>query len=140
MTCKICRDQASADSPYKVYEDDFWLVRHSEETNILGYFIIEPKRHFLDLAEATEKECAGYGILLAKVMKSMRSIVECRRIYTFSLAEANPHFHVHVIPRAQEFPRAYVGRGIMSYPLQPAADGSLLQSVCFSMKKAMGKL
>lgn len=135
VTCVICTDQAKSER--RVYEDDFWLVRHSNETKILGYFIIEPKRHFLDLSEATAEESATYGKVLASVMKGIRAIVDCQRIYTFSLAEAVPHFHVHVIPRTESLPRYYRGRGIMSYPTQPAADQSLVEQTCERMRYAM---
>ncbi|MBY0358697.1 MAG: HIT domain-containing protein [Candidatus Obscuribacterales bacterium] len=138
--CLICKNQVTKWSGLVVYEDPLWLVRHSNETNILGYFIIEPKRHFLDLAEATAAESAAYGSLLAKVMKGIHSIVDCQRIYTFSLAEAVPHFHVHVIPRTESLPRNYRGRGIMSYPTQPSAAQALIEQTCERMSLALRRL
>lgn len=140
VECKICQEQAKNDLVVRVYEDELWLVRHSQETNILGYFIIEPKRHFLDLSEATAPESAQYGLLLSKVMKAIRASVDCQRVYTFSLAEMVPHFHVHVIPRGANLPRAYVGRGIMSYPVHPSVDQNLMESMCLTMRKALVRL
>lgn len=126
--CKLCDDELPPG--YVVFQDDSWLIRHSQETNILGYFILQSRRHFLDLSEGTIEECASYGSVLSHLMKAVKEVVECERIYTFSLAEAVPHFHVHVIPRAVSFPRAYKGRGIMSYPLLPAASPPLVEQVC----------
>ena len=122
---------------YVVVENDNWLVRHSEETNILGYFILQPKRHILDLAEASEKECMDYAILLKTLMACVKKITQCKRVYTFSLAEAVPHYHLHVIPRAHDFPRAYVGRGITNYPLAPKAPEGLVEEACFRARKLL---
>lgn len=125
--CKICT--LNVPPGYELIETDRWRIRHSEETNILGYFILEPRRHFLDLSEADADELAEYSIQLASIMRAQRQILRCERVYTFSLAEAVPHFHVHVIPRKKEFPRAFKGRGIMSYPLKPAADPALVDTL-----------
>jgi len=133
--CKIC----AADIPaaYEIYSDTLWRVRHSSETNILGYCIVEPRRHFLDLSEATAAELAAYGPVLADIMRIQRDLLKCERIYTFSLAEAVHHFHVHLIPRSKTFPRAYVGRGIMSYPTSPAADPSLVGHMVTLLKSRL---
>jgi diadenosine tetraphosphate (Ap4A) HIT family hydrolase len=119
--CKICT--MVLPSPYLVHENDLWRIRHSNETDIEHYCIIESKRHFLDLSNARADELAEYAALLSKLMSAQRKLIpNCERIYTFSLAEAVPHFHVHVIPRRDDFPADYIGRGIMSYPLSPALD------------------
>ena len=131
-SCGICCLNLPA--AYEVFAGDLWRVRHSQETNILGYCILEPRRHFLDLSEARREEIHDYGLLLAQIMKAQREILECQRVYTFSLAEAVPHFHVHVIPRAKEFVQAFKGRGIMSYPVHPAADANLVENVVEALK------
>jgi|AGTN01.1.fsa_nt_gi Diadenosine tetraphosphate (Ap4A) hydrolase and other HIT family hydrolases len=135
--CKICDGEFP--QGYVVWQDDCWMIRHSQETNILGYFVLQSKRHFLDLSEGTIEECASYGHVLSHLMKALRQVLDCERIYTFSLAEAVPHFHVHVIPRAVSFPRAYKGRGIMSYPVEPAASPPLVEQVCTRVQSSFKK-
>ena len=132
-TCGICERNHPAE--YEVMSTKHWRIRHSLETNILGYCILEPQRHFLDLSEATDDELQHYPILLSALMKTLREIPECLRIYTFSLAEAVPHYHLHVIPRSENFPRGFAGRGIMSYPTSPAADKSLVESRVQSLRQ-----
>jgi len=127
LECKICKP-ATPDS-YHVYSNDFWRVRHSCETDILGYCILESRRHFLDLSEAHKPELVDYGLFLGVIMKVQREILHCRRVYTISLAEAVPHFHVHVIPRSEDFSPVYTGRGIMSYPSDPACDSVHVENV-----------
>lgn len=137
--CAICSRQTASSSSAAtvVYADDHWIVRHSTETNILGYLLIEPRRHFLDLSFAACEELTGYGPLLSAVMKAQRAVLPCERIYTFTLAELVPHFHVHIIPKTGALPRAYRGRGIMSYPLKPAADEQLTAEICSRLRRAL---
>lgn len=134
-SCILCTQ--TIPQSHLVYTGLRWRIRHSQETNILGYCILEPVRHFLDLSEATSEELADYSVLLAALMKAQRDSFSCERIYTFSLAEAVPHFHVHVIPRRKDFVRAYKGRGIMSYPLTPVADSSLVENACMHLRACL---
>lgn len=122
--CPLCDKQFKKE--YILYEDDNWLVRHSEETNILGYFILQSKDHLIDLSEANDSASREYGVVLNRLMKAIRKITDCHRIYTFSLGEAVPHYHLHVIPKAETFPRTYTGRGITSYPVKPVCPHELV--------------
>jgi len=117
--------------------DDTWAIRHSDETNIVGYFILEPKRHFLDLSEADEAEISSFGSMVSLIVKALREVVDCERVYTFSFAEAVPHFHLHLVPRHADFPRAYRGRAVTTYPLQPRASKELVDEVCERMRRAL---
>ena len=139
--CSICyRSQDDADHDKSVvYSDEYWVVRHSPETNITGYVVIEPRRHFLDMSHATPQEIRAYGNVLAAAMKAVRDVTECERIYTFSLGESVSHYHLHVIPRRKDFPRAYRARGIMQYPLVPAVDENILEFVCERLRRAMSR-
>ncbi|HNB23784.1 MAG TPA: HIT family protein [Candidatus Melainabacteria bacterium] len=132
--CLICKRQEESENPDIILETKNFVVRHSRETNILGYLVIEAKRHVLDLTEATEEEAVNYGSLLKQVMSLIRKLTGAERIYTFSLGEAVPHFHVHVIPRTDSLPRFFRGRGIMSYPLEPGLKEDQMQEVCKSLR------
>src|ERR1700743_2125499 len=101
--CLIC--ELAIPETHLVYRGDEWEIRHSSETNILGYCIIQARRHFLDLSEANHSELASYGNILSKLMQAQREILQYDRVYTFSLAEAVPHYHLHVIPKSHDFPR-----------------------------------
>jgi len=134
--CAICRRQESKENPHLVvFEDDLWIARHSLETNILGYLILESKRHFLDLSHATKAERQSLGLVLGEMEEAVRKAVSPERLYTFTLAEVVPHFHVHLIPRTRYLPKAYRGRGVLSYPLTPAADPNLMEQLCTNLKR-----
>lgn len=135
--CVIC--QRAKDKQYVVYEDAHWIVRHSDETTILGYFLIEPKRHIVDLSEADEQETSTYGALLSALMSAIRMVTQCARVYTFSLGESCPHYHLHVIPRTENMPKHYRGRGIMQFPLTPSADLALTTEVCARVRRELKK-
>lgn len=137
--CLICRRQPDVLEPggTLIYADEYWSVRHSQETNILGYLLAESRRHISDLSAASPAEAQTYGQILAAVHSALKVVLPCQRIYTFSLGEAVPHFHLHIIPRLSGLPRAYRGRGILSYPVSPAADSSLVEQVCEKMRKQM---
>ncbi len=132
--CQICKRQEEESQQDIILTTDSFVVRHSRETNILGYLVIEARRHILDLTEATEDEAANYGTLLKQVMALIRKLTAAERIYTFSLGEAVPHFHVHVIPRTDSLPRYYRGRGIMSYPVEPGLKEEQMEEVCKSLR------
>ncbi len=135
--CLICR--GSFDSRFVVHKDQSWTIRHSEETDIAGYFIIQSNRHILDLGSADETETITYGPLLKKLMSAIREISDCRRIYTFSLADMVPHYHLHVIPRSDSFPKEYIGRGITSYPTNPGLDEASIIEQCRKTKEILNR-
>jgi diadenosine tetraphosphate (Ap4A) HIT family hydrolase len=138
--CVICQRQ-STESANVVFESANWIARHSQETNILGYLLLEARRHFLDLSEANEHECASFGRVMNELVGAVRHTVKAERVYTITLAEIVPHFHVHIIPRTSAMPRAFRGRGILNYPLSPGADASLVENVCTSLKRRLhGKI
>ncbi|HEY9775426.1 MAG TPA: HIT domain-containing protein [Planktothrix sp.] len=134
--CVICRPLGDEDK-FVVFQNEEWTVRHSRETNILGYLLIESRRHILDLSEANDAECASYGPLLRSAVTAIKSTIDPERVYTITLAEAVPHFHVHLIPRTNAIPKAYRGRGILAYPLEPRSDEALVSNVCARLTRLM---
>jgi histidine triad (HIT) family protein len=135
-SCLICLRQQSTDL-HTVFENELWIARHSRETNILGYIVLEPKRHFLDLAAATDEEAQTFGPIMRELVSAVKAMVKPERVYTFTLAEVVPHFHVHIVPRSDTLPRAYRGRGILSYPLQPGASEALVEGLCTAFRRRL---
>ena len=62
------------------------------------------------------------------------------RIYSFTLAEAQPHFHMHLIPRSIDFAEKYIARGIMQYPLVPGPDPIAMTDVINKMRDLFARL
>jgi diadenosine tetraphosphate (Ap4A) HIT family hydrolase len=86
----------------------------------------------LDLSYLKDEQGKLFGAMLQKAQSLLRKTIKPQpsRIYTFSLAEACPHFHLHVIPRAENFPNTYKGRGIMNYPLEPTCSEEEKLALC----------
>jgi len=139
LDCVICRHVSKTDetADHYVWESEHWLLRHSNETNIEGYLILEPRRHILDFAEANEDELRSYGAVIAAAMKAIKKVVSPVRIYTFTLAESCPHLHVHLIPRSDDFPKAWRARGIMAYPLSPTVNPARMPEICASLRSEL---
>ncbi|HEY9784203.1 MAG TPA: HIT family protein [Candidatus Obscuribacterales bacterium] len=138
--CPICRRQKSTDLDSVVFESENWIVRHSPETNILGYLLVEAKRHYLDLSEATAAEASTFGPVCKEMAAAIRKITRAERVYSFSLNEAVPHFHTHLIPRTAAIPRRYRARGILAYPLEPTADRTLVAETCSRLRSCLRRL
>jgi histidine triad (HIT) family protein len=138
MKCSICQG-IQDELPTIVWKDEHWLLRHSTETNIEGYLILEPLRHLLDFSQATPEELSGYGKAVGMAMRAIHAVVKPDRIYTFSLGESAPHLHVHLIPRAPDFPRTYKARGVMQYPLVPGVNAAVMPEICEKMRKELKK-
>lgn len=136
MHCAICKNIEGAEQTY-LFQSEDWLIRHSAETNIEGYLILEARRHILDLSQANESEIASYGPMIALATRAIRRVVAPEKVYTFTLAEAVPHLHVHLIPRSQHLPRAFRGRGILSYPLTPPVNSATLPQVCRRLSREL---
>jgi len=96
--------------------------------------ILESRRHILDLSQATSEEIASYGPTLAMATRAINKVVAPEKVYTFTLAESCPHLHLHMIPRQKDMPRAWIGRGIMSYPLIPGVNAATLPQVCQKLR------
>lgn len=135
--CLIC-DRAKAEGEARfIFESEHYRVRHSDETDLKGYLIVESKRHFLDLSDASHAEADDLGAVVARATKAIHIFCQPKRVYSFTLAEAVPHFHMHLIPRAKDLDSAYVGRGIMAYPLNPALEPKERQAIAEQMQKIL---
>lgn len=137
--CAICTRQQSSDDKI-IFETPLWVARHSVETDILGYVLLESKRHFLDFSEATTAECESFGTVASMLVQAIRNVTSAERVYSISLAEVVPHFHLHLIPRTVQMPAAHRGRNILAYPLEPAAPPDLMQDVCEKLRAQLKQI
>jgi diadenosine tetraphosphate (Ap4A) HIT family hydrolase len=101
--CFICRKhdgQEVAPPGGYLYEDEHFLVCHAPATMAIpGTLIVESRRHYLDFAEMTPTESAGYGPLLAQIYAAIKRVVGVERVYTLITLEGAAHFHTWLVPR-----------------------------------------
>lgn len=137
--CLICDRAATEGEARFIYQSEHYRVRHSDETDLSGYLIVESRRHFLDLSHASPGEADDLGAVIARATRAIHIFCQPQRVYSFTLAEAVPHFHMHLIPRAADLDSAYVGRGIMAYPLNPALAPQKRQEVAAQLQKILSQ-
>ncbi|HEX8732033.1 MAG TPA: hypothetical protein VF725_08215 [Ktedonobacterales bacterium] len=101
--CFICRKQRGEQAPPPsgyLYKDACYHVCHAPAALALpGTLIVEARRHFLDFAEMTPEEAAGYGPLLARLYAAIRRATGAERVYALVTLEGAPHFHTWLVPR-----------------------------------------
>ncbi len=88
-----------------VYADELWTVNHMLiSPPILGWLILQPRRHIEALHEMTIDEQRRMVQLMAHVDSTLRSILAPSKVYVCLFAESAqcPHIHFHIIPRATE--------------------------------------
>jgi diadenosine tetraphosphate (Ap4A) HIT family hydrolase len=88
-----------------VYADDLWTVNHRlTPAPIVGWLILQPRRHIEELHLLTSAEQGRMTWLLLKLDELLRELLAPAKVYVNLYAESLdcPHVHFHIIPRAQE--------------------------------------
>jgi diadenosine tetraphosphate (Ap4A) HIT family hydrolase len=113
--CTICR-QNSGDinlANYLIWENDSWLVRHhSAPYPLVGWLLLQPKRHVQGIAYFTTKEVHEYSVLARFISLSLQRSLNVPVVYTIAFGESMPHMHQHFIPRNLEMSPEFLGFGI----------------------------
>ena len=86
-----------------IYEDEYWMVYHCEP-DLLGYLIINSKRHCEHIGEIESKAMTAFGLILKKTYQAVMNILHPDKIYTGSFGEYVGHVHFHILPRYQGMP------------------------------------
>jgi diadenosine tetraphosphate (Ap4A) HIT family hydrolase len=104
--CFICRKHAGEEAAPPggyLYADDHFLVCHAPAVlAVAGTLLVESRRHFLDFAEMTPDESAGYGPLLTRLYAAIKRIVGAERVYMLVTLEGTTHFHAWLVPHAPQ--------------------------------------
>lgn len=96
------------------------IVRHPESSdNYLGYYIVESRRHFRGMYDATDEEMAIIGKMLKSLSKALINVLDAAHVYAFVIGEGLYHFHVHVVARYKDAPKQYWGASVDEWPDAP---------------------
>ncbi len=112
-TCYTCDREAEFDRlpPREVIgHDDFWRVVHSTGSGLLGWLVLVPRRHVMEMAELTTEEAAGLGMWQLRLARALAEEFGTPKTYVAEFGEAPGfHLHFHVVPRPVDLDPALRG-------------------------------
>lgn len=80
--------------------DEHWRIAHATGVGMLGWLVIVPRRHVMEIAELTEGEAEGLGYWQTALARVLRDELGTAKSYVASFGEASGfHLHIHVIAR-----------------------------------------
>jgi diadenosine tetraphosphate (Ap4A) HIT family hydrolase len=80
------------------------MVDHAYPSRLLGWLVLELRRHAEALHELSAEEMIEIGDLIRRSWQVLRDVTGCQKQYDALYAEA-PHFahlHIHIVPRAAD--------------------------------------
>jgi histidine triad (HIT) family protein len=118
-----------------VYQNALVFVGHSwspsdQESDYLGSFIVEPKRHIKTWADLTDSEAEQIGKTIRDVSRALIRSEHAEHIYVFVLGHHVPHLHIWIVPRYRETTREYWGMRLFEWPDRPRGGDTELEDIC----------
>ncbi|MAU30924.1 MAG: HIT family protein [Flavobacteriaceae bacterium] len=83
---------------YKVAENDDFLAFLDINPNSIGHTLCIPKREVDDILDLDETTYKNLMLFSRKVAKSIKQVVECKKVSISIIGLEVPHVHVHLIP------------------------------------------
>jgi histidine triad (HIT) family protein len=83
---------------YKVAEDKNFLAFLDINPNARGHTLCIPKQEVDDVLDLDVDSYKGLMLFSRKVAKSMKNVIECKKIAISIIGLEVPHVHVHLIP------------------------------------------
>ncbi|MEK4566281.1 HIT family protein [Alkalihalobacillus sp. FSL R5-0424] len=99
MSCVIC--DKHKDTKLILFENDNWIITPGAfDSHIVGYLLLEPKRHIENWYEFNNNELEEMGTFISRVEQGLRSFLDIDRLYVLTISEEVRHLHFHLIPRS----------------------------------------
>ena len=83
---------------YKVAEDDEFLAFLDINPNSTGHTLCIPKIEVDDILDLDESTYKNLMLFSRKVAKSIKKVIECKKVSIAVIGLEVPHVHVHLIP------------------------------------------
>lgn len=138
--CFICSKHAGniSTSGVMIYEDDSIYVGHIDrdgKPNYLGHIMIDLKRHAPTLADLTTEEAKAFGIMMARVSKSLMESEQAEHIYAFVSGNSVPHLHMHLVARYPNTPKEFWGPSeVYDWKDAPMGNNQDVINLCTRLK------
>ena len=102
LSCPICslhQDQQMQDR-YEIFRNDLWVLRHHPDpAPLLGWFLLDSRRHCSGPIEFTTAEASAWGGAVQQASRLVQRLTQCDRVYAIAFGEGAQHLHLHLIPR-----------------------------------------
>jgi len=83
---------------YKVAENDQFLAFLDINPNSIGHTLCIPKNEIDDILDLDELTFKNLMMFSRKVAKSIKKVIECKKVSISVIGLEVPHVHVHLIP------------------------------------------
>ena len=106
--CPVCALAAgeTAVTHGEVYRDDLWMIWHpGPPYPVAGWMTMLTHQHVAGIAHFDDTHAARFGPDLRHFEKVLEEVTGALRIYTATMNESSPHFHLHMVPRYAEMPQ-----------------------------------
>jgi len=138
--CLICEKHGQ--STFEIFRDAFLVVNHfvphpDENDNYLGYYMIESRRHFKGIYDATDEEAAAIGQMMRALGKAMKTVLNAAHVYSFVMGDGIDHLHVHMVARYAAAPREYYGPKVDEWPSAPRGGAESVQKINRKVAEAL---
>jgi diadenosine tetraphosphate (Ap4A) HIT family hydrolase len=100
--CSVCAIDAgeTAVNHGEVYRDDLWMIWHAGPPyGVAGWMTVLTHQHVAGIAHFDDAHAARLGPDLRHFEKVLEEVTGALRIYTATMNESSPHFHLHMVPR-----------------------------------------
>ena len=83
---------------YKVAENDEFLAFLDIYPNSIGHTLCIPKKEVDDILDLDQETFESLMLFSRKVAKSIKKVIDCKKIAISLIGLEVPHVHVHLIP------------------------------------------
>ncbi|NED96219.1 HIT domain-containing protein [Phytoactinopolyspora alkaliphila] len=104
--CYTCDREAEFDQlppRERITYDNLWRVVHATGTALLGWLVLVPRRHVMELADLSNAEATSLGTWQVRLARAIADELHTPKTYLAEFGEAHGfHLHFHIIPRPRD--------------------------------------
>ena len=105
--CWFCDDDVRVDPPPGgwLLEDETWRAGAAPATyGVPGSVVLEARRHVADQADFDATERATVAETTGRLLRAVREVTGCDRVYQWATMDRYPHFHLWLVPWYSDAP------------------------------------